>query len=133
VRRRAPAQTLLLVEDDYALRKVLRTALQRQGYRVIDAANGHEALLLSNVVEGPIDLVLTDVVMPHMSGREFAERLSRTRQGVKVLYMSGYTDGVLDHHGVRERQIDFVPKPVTPDALVDKVREVLSAVPVSGR
>jgi CheY-like chemotaxis protein len=86
---RGGKKTLLLVEDDHSLRMLLRAILQRNGYRVLDAANGREALSLCESSGELIDLVLTDVVMPHMSGRELAERLSRSRRGLKVLYMRG--------------------------------------------
>jgi PAS domain S-box-containing protein len=118
-------QTVLLVEDDDALRSLLRTVLQRHGYEVLEAANGHEALLLCESEGKPIDLLLTDVVMPFMSGRELAERLLRSMQGVKVLYMSGYTDGILDNHGVLDEGIELVSKPLAPNVLVSKVRELL--------
>jgi PAS domain S-box-containing protein len=129
IARSAASETVLLVEDDHALRAVLKVVLERQGYRVLEAPNGREALLLSESFNGPIDLVLTDVVMPYMSGREFVERLSSTRSAIKVVYMSGHTDGVLDQHGVRDRHSAFLQKPVTPSALIEKVRDVLSSGP----
>jgi PAS domain S-box-containing protein len=121
----AKGKTLLLVEDDHPLRTLLRRALQREGYRVIDAANGREALMLSESEGAPIDLLLTDVVMPFMSGRELAERLSKVRRGVKVLYMSGYTAGILDNHGVATTTLEVLQKPIAPHALLSKVRELL--------
>jgi signal transduction histidine kinase len=123
---RRGTETLLLVEDDDAVRALLRAVLQRHGYRVLDAPNGREALLLCETVPGRIDLVLTDVVMPHMSGREFAARLEVLRPGIKVLYMSGYTDGAIVRHGVLEPGIAFIQKPVTPAVLIDKVLEMLA-------
>jgi two-component system cell cycle sensor histidine kinase/response regulator CckA len=138
VRRRSKTslrgdETLLLVEDDDAVRGTLRTILEKHGYHVLDAPNGREALLLCETVRGPIDLVLTDVVMPQMSGREFAARLEAVRPGLAVLYMSGYTDHSIVHHGVLEPGIAFLQKPVAPNVLVEKVRELLSqgARPVS--
>jgi two-component system cell cycle sensor histidine kinase/response regulator CckA len=134
VRRRSKTslrghETLLLVEDDDAVRGTLKAVLEKYGYRVLDAPNGREALLLCETVRGPIDLVLTDVVMPHMSGREFAARLEAVRPGLPVLYMSGYTDRSIVHHGVLEAGIAFVQKPVAPHVLVEKVRELLSDRP----
>jgi signal transduction histidine kinase len=126
-RTRRGTETLLLVEDDEAVRALLRTVLQRHGYRVLDAPDGRAALLLSETVHGRLDLVLTDVVMPHMSGREFAARLEVLRPGVKVLYMSGYTDGAIARHGVLEPGIAFIQKPVAPGVLLEKVRELLAA------
>jgi signal transduction histidine kinase len=123
---RRSTETLLLVEDDEAVRALLRTVLQRHGYRVLDSPDGREALLLCDTVPGRIDLVLTDVVMPHMSGREFAARLEALRPGIKVLYMSGYTDGAIVRHGVLEPGIAFIQKPVVPGVLIDKIREMLA-------
>jgi DNA-binding response OmpR family regulator len=120
-----------LVEDDHALRAMLKVVLQKQGYRVLEAPNGREGLLLSQAFKGPIDLVLTDVVMPYMSGRELVERLAGERSGIKAVFMSGYADGVLDEHGVRDRKSSFLQKPVTPAVLVEKVREVLAGGPAS--
>jgi PAS domain S-box-containing protein len=131
VARRGAGETVLLVEDDHALRAMLKVVLQKQGYRVLEAPNGREGLLLSQDFKGPIDLVLTDVVMPYMSGREFVERLAGLRNGIKAVFMSGYTDGVLDEHGVLDRKSTFLQKPVTPAALIEKVREVLAVEPAS--
>ena len=132
VRRRSTSsvrgnETLLLVEDDDALRVMLRTVLQKHGYRVLEASNGREALGLCETARHPIDLVLTDVVMPQMGGWEFASKLEEVRPGLKVLFMSGYTDGAIVHHGVLDPGVAFVQKPVAPNILVEKVRELLSA------
>jgi len=118
-------KTLLLVEDDYPLRTLLRTALQKNGYRVIDAANGREALMLCESEGAPIDLLLTDVVMPLMSGRELVERISKMRRGIKVLYMSGYTAGILDNHGLPGTGLEILQKPFAPNLLLQRVRELL--------
>jgi CheY-like chemotaxis protein len=90
-----------------------------------EAANGREALRLVTEHGGPLDLVLTDVVMPGMSGPELAERLSREQPGLRVLYMSGYADEAIGHHGVLEPGVEFLQKPFTPQDLVQRVREVL--------
>jgi two-component system cell cycle sensor histidine kinase/response regulator CckA len=119
-------ETLLLVEDDDAVRAMLRTVLRKYGYRVLEAANGPEALALCETVPEAIDLVLTDVVMPQMSGRQFAQLFEARRPGVAVLYMSGYTDGAIVQHGVLEPEIAFIQKPVSPNALVQKIRDLLS-------
>ncbi len=118
-------ETILLVEDDDAIRAMLRTVLEKHGYRVLDAPNGRDALSLCDTVEARIDLVLTDVVMPHMSGRELAARLEAVRPGLTVLYMSGYTDGAIVRHGVLEPGIAFLPKPIAPQSLLLKIRELL--------
>jgi signal transduction histidine kinase len=119
-------ETLLLVEDDDAVRAMLRTVLRKYGYRVLEAASGPEALALCETVSGAIDLVLTDVVMPQMSGRQFAQLFEDRRPGVSVLYMSGYTDGAIVQHGVLEPEIAFIQKPVSPNVLVQKIRDLLS-------
>jgi DNA-binding NtrC family response regulator len=103
------------------------TILKRHGYRVINAHNAGEALLLCERHQGPIDLLLTDVVMPHMSGAELAKRLAETRPELKVLYMSGYTDDSILRHGVLESEMMFLQKPFTSESLTRKVREVIGA------
>ena len=101
--------------------------LQSNGYSVLDASNGKEALTLSRLHDGVIDLMLTDVVMPKLGGRELAESLSGTRPEMRVLYMSGYTDDAIVHHGVLDGRAAFLQKPFTPDDLARKIREVLAA------
>jgi signal transduction histidine kinase len=118
-------ETILLVEDDDAMRSMLRTVLEKHGYSVLDASNGREALVLCERMQETVHLVLTDVVMPHMSGREFATKLETIRPGLPVLYMSGYTDGAIVQHGVLEPGIAFLQKPIAPQALVQKVRELI--------
>jgi PAS domain S-box-containing protein len=117
--------TILLVEDELSVRRLARRVLKSKGYDVLEAANGREALRLVTEHGGPLDLVLTDVVMPGMSGPELAERLSREQPGLRVLYMSGYADEAIGHHGVLEPGVEFLQKPFTPQDLVQRVREVL--------
>ncbi len=120
-------ETVLVVEDEDAIRALVVTILGKHGYHVLDARSGGDALLLCEQHEGTIDLLLTDVVMPRMSGRQLAERLRALRPGMSTLYMSGYTNDAVVRHGVMKNTIDFIQKPLTPAALSRKVREVLDA------
>jgi two-component system cell cycle sensor histidine kinase/response regulator CckA len=119
------SETVLLVEDEEQVRTIVQSILRRQGYRVIPAQHAGEALLLCESHPGPIELLLTDVVMPQMSGPELATRLAVTRPEMKVLCMSGYTDDSIVRHGVLESGVAFLQKPITPASLATKVREVL--------
>jgi len=117
--------TILLAEDDDSARKLIRSVLQDYGYRVLEAQDGEEALRLFEQHEGPIHLLLTDVVMPGMNGRELAESLQPLQPKMKVLYMSGYTDNAVVQHGVLEPGMSFIQKPFTPKDLASEVRKVL--------
>jgi len=117
--------TILLAEDDEMVRHLTRDSLKIWGYLVLEAANGREALMVSQQYNGTIDLLLTDVVMPRMSGKELADQLLVLRLGTRVLYMSGFTDHAIVHHGVLDGDTDFIEKPFTPDALALKVGKVL--------
>ncbi|MBI4594217.1 MAG: PAS domain S-box protein [Candidatus Rokubacteria bacterium] len=121
------AETVLLVEDEGPVRKLVREILSGYGYTVLEAPGGVEALAIFDRHGGQIDLLLTDVVMPGMSGRALAQRLIARRANLKVLYMSGYTDDVIGHHGVLDSQLGYLQKPFTPDCLAGKVREILDA------
>jgi len=119
------SETILLVEDEDVVRGLARQILEQAGYHVLDARGGDEAIRLGRELGGPIDLLLTDVVMPETSGREVAKRLNKLRPATRVLYMSGYTDDAIVHHGVLDSDVEFIQKPFTPIALAQKVREVL--------
>ncbi len=119
------AETVLLVEDDEQVRTVVKTILERQGYAVLDAASAGDAVVICEQFHGTIHLLLTDVVMPRMNGRELAERVHRLRPKMKVIFMSGYTDDAIVHHGVFNAGMHFIQKPVTPNPLLAKVRDVL--------
>jgi CheY-like chemotaxis protein len=121
-------ETILLVEDAQRVRAVVKEILEMSGYVVLEARHGAEALEVSGRHGGTIHLLVTDVVMPQMSGRELAQRLATLRPQLKVLYMSGYTDDAIVRHGVLASGIAFLSKPFTPDALALKVREVLDGV-----
>ncbi|MCD6305211.1 MAG: response regulator [Deltaproteobacteria bacterium] len=119
------SETVLIVEDDDLLRKLLQNTLQQYGYKVLEAENGEGALKLSEAYVGSIDLLITDVVMPKLGGKETAERLQSLHPRMKVLYMSGYTDNAIVHHGFLGTGLNFLEKPFSPEALLRKVREIM--------
>jgi signal transduction histidine kinase/ActR/RegA family two-component response regulator len=118
-------ETVLLTEDEDPVRRLTKTILELNGYQVLEATCGDEALSIYKSHRGQIDLILTDVVMPRMSGRELAQTLQTIRPDIKILYLSGYTDDAIVRHGLLDQEMSFLQKPFTPDALLRKVREVL--------
>lgn|GEM_PF-1035416 len=123
------SETILLVEDEHPVRALVRRCLERDGYRVLEAEGPAEALRLTAQHDGMIHLLLTDVVMPQMSGRQLAERVATLRPNTRVLYMSGYTDDTVAQHGILEEGTMLIQKPFTPENLAIKVREALDAPP----
>ena len=121
------SETVFVVEDDEMVRALIRRMLETRGYTVLLAPHGDEALQLLERHPGRVDLLMTDVVMPGMSGRDLADRVAERRPGIKVLYLSGYTDDAIVRHGVLEPGIAFLQKPFSADALARKVREVLDS------
>lgn len=119
------AETVLLVEDEELVRNLTAEILRESGYHVLEAKDGSAALMLAKQHDGEIQLMLTDVVMPQMSGRELAEQLATIRKDMRVLFMSGYTDDAIVLHGVLDEGTPFIGKPFSPNALARKVREVL--------
>jgi PAS domain S-box-containing protein len=124
--RRSGGETILVVEDEQAVRDLTVRILQQLGYRILTASSGAEALEISQTHPGHIDLLLTDVVMPNMSGRQLADHLQEGRPKTKVLFLSGYTENTVVHHGVLDAGVDFLPKPFSRENLSRKLREVLA-------
>lgn len=118
-------ETILLVEDEESVRAIARRALEEQGYKVLETGRGVDAIRLATEHDEPIDLLVTDVVMPEVGGRQLADAVRAHRPGVRVLYISGYTDDSVVHHGVLDASDAFLQKPFTPTALARKVRAVL--------
>jgi signal transduction histidine kinase/DNA-binding response OmpR family regulator len=119
------SETILVVEDDKSLRKLSQRILEKFGYKVIGAKSGKEAMSIIQEYEGHIQLVLTDVVMPEMSGAELAKKLLLLKPELKMIYMSGYTDNAIAHHGLLVPHVNFIEKPFSPGTLAGKVREML--------
>ena len=124
----AGTETILLVEDEDGVRRLLKHILSRQGYTVLEAPDGPEALECLANHEGTVHLLLTDMVMPRMSGRDVGDRAIELRPGIKVIYMSGYTDDVLMRAGALGPGMSFIRKPLKVETLTARVREVLDAV-----
>lgn len=121
-------ETILVVEDEDAVRTMICLALRKFGYTVLEASQGTAAVQLCEQHQGSLHLLVTDVVMPDMGGRQLAERLTRLRPDLKVLYLSGYTDDAIVHHGVLQAEVAFLQKPFTVTTLGYKVREVLDQI-----
>jgi CheY-like chemotaxis protein len=122
------SETILLVEDEDSVRDLAQRILQSRGYKVLAAQHGGDALQIASVADQQIDLVVTDVVMPGMSGRELVDMLLARTPGVRVLYMSGYTDDDIVRRGLLTSNVSFLQKPFTAKSLGRRVRSVLDAV-----
>jgi CheY-like chemotaxis protein len=120
-----PPPTVLIVDDDAVVRRVVQGHLSDAGYRIFEAEDGREALEVLERI-GSVDLIITDVVMPGISGRELAQQLLHIGHRARILYMSGYADIAIGRHGVVDANTPFLQKPFTPDALSRKVKEVLA-------
>ena len=121
------SETVLVVEDEESVRALASRILRERGYSVLEAADGMEAWRIAGEFAGEIHLVLTDVVMPGMSSRDLISQLEAVRPGIKALYVSGYTDVAIVHHGVLDSNVAFLQKPFTVESLVRKVRDVISS------
>jgi CheY-like chemotaxis protein len=126
VARQRCRETIMVAEDESSVRVFLWQLLAAQGYTVLAAANGNEAMEIALAYPGEIHLLITDVVMPGMGGRDLAERLGRERPSMRMLFISGYTDDAILHHGVLDGDTAFMNKPFPPASLLEKVRELLS-------
>jgi CheY-like chemotaxis protein len=127
--RASHGETVLVVEDEDALREVTRRLLTRQGYHIITAANGTEAVAAARSYQGSIHLLLTDVIMPHMQGKEVAQTITAGRPGLRVLYMSGSTQSILASQGRLDPNVTLLDKPFTETELLAKVSAVLACQP----
>ena len=121
------SETILVVEDHEGVRSLIVGTLELCGFQVLQAADGLEALRQAKQHAGTIDLLLTDVIMPGMNGKEVADQMAASRPGIKVLFISGYSGDVIAHHGVLDAGVAYLPKPFTPDTLAAKVREMLGS------
>jgi PAS domain S-box-containing protein len=117
--------TFLIAEDDQIIQRMIRSYLEPLGYNLLIASDGQEAINLSKAYEGDIHILLTDVIMPNMNGQELADAIQEMRPDMQIIFMSGYTDDVISHHGVLEPGVNFIQKPITPSRLAKVLREVL--------
>lgn len=124
-------ETLLIVENEAAIRHLLQMALRKNGYTVLAAESGREALELVRVHVGSIDLLITDVMMPDMDGPELVRQLAGIRPETRTLFMSGYLDDALGEHGILPSNVNFIQKPFSPRVIAQKVRDILDGAPPS--
>lgn len=117
-------ETVLIAEDDETIRRMIKSIMEAEGYKILEAADGEEAIAISKKYDGEIKLLLSDVIMPKINGRELALTLQKNRPTMEVIFMSGYTDDVISHHGVLDEGVHFIQKPITPSVLAKKLKEV---------
>lgn len=122
-------ETLLIVENEGAIRNLLQMALRKDGYTVLAAESGREALEIVRDHDGAIHLLITDVMMPDMDGPELVRQLATVRPGTRTLFMSGYMDEALGEHGILPMHVNFIQKPFSPRAIAEKVRDILDNGP----
>jgi DNA-binding NtrC family response regulator len=120
------SETILLTEDNQNVRQMVKNILTRQGYEVIEAEDGEDALNLLGSCDKDVHLLLTDVIMPGMNGRDLYNMALKKRPGLKVIYMSGYTDNVIEHYGVLNEEVRFIQKPFSPNDLINTLQEILN-------
>jgi two-component system, cell cycle sensor histidine kinase and response regulator CckA len=130
---RPGSETILFVEDEESVRELVRDYLAGTGYRVLEAVDGVQALEVAEAHKGPIHILVTDVVMPRLSGRELASRIAVQRPNTKILFISGYTDDSIFRHGVLEGGVAYLQKPFNLKAIAQKIREVLDGAPAPAR
>jgi CheY-like chemotaxis protein len=125
----AKEETVLVVEDDLAVRNVFRKVLELSGYHILEAVNGEDALAVCAQYAGAVDVLITDVIMPRMGGQELARRMAARYPDMKVLFVSGYSDLEIERHGTLGATCAFLPKPFTGDVLAARVRELIEESP----
>jgi two-component system cell cycle sensor histidine kinase/response regulator CckA len=123
----SPAVTVLLVEDEDSVRTVTRRILERDGFVVLEARCGLDGVTIATRATAPIDLLITDMLLPDIGGGEVARRIAKVQPGVRVLYLSGYSDDTLSDHGVPSEQAHFIQKPFTSEILRERIRRALGA------
>jgi CheY-like chemotaxis protein len=119
-------ETILLLEDNDAVRQLTRDVLVQHGYAVLEASCGKDAIKVAHKYNSTLSLLLTDLIMPGMTGKDLADRLVESHPDLKVLFMSGYTDNIIVHHGMLDEDVQFIQKPFSPSQLLQKVRQVLA-------
>ena len=121
------AETILLAEDDASARGLTRTVLEEAGYKVIEAVDGEDAVIKFSSNKGNIEMLVLDVIMPKMNGKEVYDAINAIQPGIKTLFMSGYTGSIIYRRDVHEEGLNFIPKPVSPRVVLQRIREILDS------